>query len=564
VRGLLNRAASAVRNMQAPKRRKVEVDFLSALQVLVTWLQEHSNYTTSHLMCVCRALQGDPEVRKVRTIRTDVRLNNLEYFESLGASRHELWRAAAMNGDLHFLNNVIKTKVITTKTKLEAYYIAAVKDSVELTLWAMSKTAQIPDARIIDLAYSHSALKILDVLGPPENVSFPYTLKLFLWLQEKWPAKFDTLPRAVPAYPNIEITLWDHLHKTGWGIPYENMWYEMCDWERARWLLMRWPDDIEYPFQFKRWMKLPKDWDFEWICDNQGVDFNLYRKVQTSELTWWIEKTVSTLPLRPYLKLASSVSLAELEKFRPESGTLRYVDNLTPLDNFWSLKQVQFFCDQAAFCPEELQHFWSLAIRQADVEICEYLLERHKGVLEVSWPDGVLWLWADSQLDKLNWLNSLLPKSPAAIFALAKQCFTEYIPNRCIKWVLERVDDRYIPHLARELNTRLRERYHFEARRLFNYAILLYPRSKQWPFPFILKSGVTTHSNLISSEKHIGFIVKWRIPIPHCTYIQWPDNFEVFERYISYFGVTPGLDEDFQKRWSEKNYQKYLLWKARV
>lgn len=550
--------------MQAPKRRKVEVDFLSALQVLANWLQEHSDYTTSHLMCVCRALQGDPKTRKVRTMQADVQLSNLEHFESLGASRHELWKVAAKNGDLHLLNNIIKTKVIAQKTKLEAYYIAAVKDSVELALWAMSKTAPMPDTSIINLIYSESALKILDILGPPENVSFPYTLKLFLWLQEKWPAKFATLPRAVPAYGNIEIALWDHLYKIGWGIPYEKLWHHNCKWERAHWLLVRWPDGMEYPFQFKRWMKLPEDWDFEWICNNRGVDFNLYQKVQTTKLTWWIEKTISTLPLRPYFKLASSLSLVELGKFRPESGTLQYADDLMPSSNFWSLKQVQFFCDQAAFCPEELQHFWSLAIWQADVEICEYLLERHKGVLEASWPDGVLWLWADSQLDKLIWLNSVLPKTPAAIFALAKQCLTENISNRCIAWILERVDDRYIPLLATELAASIRERYHFDARKLFNYAILLYPRSKQWPFPFISDSGVTVHSNLIATEKHLRFIVEWKIPFPRCTYIQWPDNFEVFEKYISHFGATLRLDEDFQKRWSEKNYQKYLLWKARV
>lgn len=135
--------------VQASKRQKLQVDTstqitliededldltIAGLGVVLNWLNDHPTMGTSNLHLSCKALHSH-SAKPPRTCKDDVTLENLAWFESLGADRYKLCKNAIKKNDTNFLEAVIGKHAITNwfKRRLKKYIFKF--DNLEMFKW---------------------------------------------------------------------------------------------------------------------------------------------------------------------------------------------------------------------------------------------------------------------------------------------------------------------------------------------------------------------------------------------------------------------------------------------
>jgi hypothetical protein len=538
--------------MQAPKRRKIEYDYREGLAAVLRWLEDRPYCGTSHLALTCVALKGNLRIERngrlisMRTQRADVSLNNLKFFESLGACRYELCEDAAGNDDVVFLNKVLKTDHITFDLVDKIIDTACRLDSVELLLWAQLHTSELHQRNLISKALKHSATKILDVVANRGSLSQHVTdkLKSFKWLEEHFPECTEPYV-ADEMFLDMEVDLLDHLKQIGWEIPYRAIYKWSEDPEVIDWLRLH--TDVPLEWEFDEFIEIPSTWDFERFCQYHAVDYASYRKMGTQdERDFWVKRDLTILPVAKFYRLHFAKEGFDLGDLRPK-------EPLTPalypgLDLVYSVGRAKKVCEQPWFNRGDLRYLLSHALLFATKEVCEYYHSLDLN-LPIRWPD----IWnslptAEETIAKAEWLYSLQPLDDAvlSLFAMRNMnCYTLF------GWVVEKISKENCGFLMLKLNAE------YESDQWFGCFMRLYPK-----YPHLSKKTKIQGFELNSKEQ-IEFVVKWKLKVYDPSAIFWPDDFEFFSKHIDYFEYVHNVVDYLAQLWTEGNYQKLLKAKAR-
>jgi hypothetical protein len=541
--------------MQAPKRRKVEFDYLPGLAVVLCWLQDHPHCGTSHLILTCKDLCGEiltceHTEGKVRTCRTDVRLSNLEFFESLGACRYELCKVAADNGDLMFLNRVITTFSITRDLRRGVLKAAYRLDSVKLFLWATTRPHPISPKECINEASKHSALEILSVLANSKNIGghLPRTLKSFKWFETHFPEYVESLQRNEHRLHFLqfgEVGLLEYQRQLGWEIPYQKLYTSSNDSEVMQWALLHSEHPLSY--QFGDITYVHRKLNFEHIFQYHNIDFASYRQLEDKDPTFstWIKRDVKILDARTYYQLCLTVPIAQLGDIKPE-GLLTTHDayNLHRGSKTYTAEQARAICEHPLFNRGNIQYLFKSALAFGTKELCEYLHSLDPKV-EFYWPeDWEIALTEEEYVAKANWLNSVVPLNKRELFDLAVQQMSD---NHVIfGWAVERIPKRSYKALMLKLDEEQ------DSEEWFECLIRLYPK-----YPH-LSPDVPIWGFEIHTKEHFEFMVNWKLKPSDNVDLNWPDDFDFFCKHIEYFGCTKDIGVHLSNRWTEANFQKFL------
>ena len=546
-----------------PKRRKIEYDCEPGLQIVLNWMEDQLTFTTINLLLCCKALRGE---REVRTNRYDVCLSNLEFFEWIGEDRYTLCAYAAGNGDLKFLNTIIKSTDISMSLYYQIRNVCLSRDQVLGIEWVSTKFHSDDTDTLMCSATVRDALNIIKRFATDENMKHttPSTLRVFEWVSANLPNVVklweERITKYMPPLYAVEISLLDHLLKLEWNIDFKNM-YRRAHYSPKilKWIYKN--TNVELQFDFQPLVRCHYGSGvFRSICDYHGVDFTSYRLVYTepsSSTGLWLKTEIKTLHSDEFVKLCCDTKLIpELTTIQPD-GSLWDVRKYTFMALFQEdscLESVKYICSRCEF-KGSIDALFTSAIKYGSLEVCKYLHEyRDKDW----WDIRSVWTLVRDPLipcenteakchEKLDWLNSISPLPLGAVpLLLALQCICK-VYRFSFSWILPLLAKEDYKTCSDYLFSTLMPNTH-----TVSLLLVLYEKYS------VIPEGFVFESTSLHTEREIQFVVDNKLAVPEGFQPTWPNNFQFFKTNLPYFGWDTKIVKDLMHNWSESNFQLYL------